>query len=184
MLPPTPDAPSRTVRAAFARREPAAVRAVYRAYGRLVYAIALRILRRADLAEDATQQTFVQAWQAADRFDIDRDPAPWLATIARHVALDLLRHEARRPVVHLDDAEPDALAQEPVELVWQVRHAIDALPPDEAAVLRLQHLDGLTHSEIAGRLGVALGTVKSRSHRAHRRLEARLADLRSSIATG
>jgi RNA polymerase sigma-70 factor (ECF subfamily) len=185
MLPPTTDAPSRTVKAAFARRDPAAVRSLYRAYGGLVYTIALRILRRADLAEDATQQTFVQAWQAADRFDVDRDPAPWLATIARHVALDLQRYEARRPVIRLEEA-PDAAkeASEPVDLVWQVRRAIDALPADEATVLRLQHLDGLTQNEVASRLGLALGTVKSRSHRAHRRLEARLAALRAAIAAG
>jgi RNA polymerase sigma factor (sigma-70 family) len=189
MLPPTTDAPSRTVNAAFARRDPAAVRSIYRAYGGLVYAIALRILRRADLAEDATQQTFVQAWRAADRFDIDRDLAPWLATIARRVALDLQRHEARRPVTRLEPtaaewaewAEP---ANEETDLVWQVRRAIDALPADEAAVLRLQHLEGLTQGEVASQLGLALGTVKSRSHRAHRRLETRLAALRSTMAAG
>ena len=53
---------------AFRRREDAGVRAVYREYGRLVYAISLRALGQKHLAEDATQQTFVQAWQAADRF--------------------------------------------------------------------------------------------------------------------
>jgi len=68
---------------AFRRGDPQAVRVLYREYGRLVYAVALRALGRADLAEDATQQTFVRAWQAADRIDVDRDPAPWLATIAK-----------------------------------------------------------------------------------------------------
>jgi RNA polymerase sigma-70 factor (ECF subfamily) len=186
MLPPTTDAPSRTVKAAFARRDPAAVRSIYRAYGGLVYAIALRILRRADLAEDATQQTFVQAWRAADRFDIDRDLAPWLATIARRVALDLQRHESRRPVTRLEPAAAERAepVDEEADLVWQVRRAIDALPADEAAVLRLQHLDGLTQGEVASQLGLALGTVKSRSHRAHRRLETRLAALRSTMAAG
>ena len=57
---------------AFRRREPSAVRALYRDYGRLVYAVALRVLGRADLADDATQRTFVRAWQAAGRFDVDR----------------------------------------------------------------------------------------------------------------
>jgi len=120
---------------AFRRGDPQAVRVLYREYGRLVYAVALRALGRADLAEDATQQTFVRAWQAADRIDVDRDPAPWLATIAKRVAIDIYRREARRPAGSLDDAAPDdtALVTLPPELdtldaVWRVRHAIDTLP--------------------------------------------------------
>ena len=61
---------------AFRRREDAGIRAVYREYGRLVYAVALRMLGQKELAEDATQQTFIQAWQAADRFDSERELAP------------------------------------------------------------------------------------------------------------
>src|SRR6476469_4696460 len=120
---------------AFRRRDPAAVRARYREYGRLVYSVAYRVLGRRDLAEDAVQQTFVNAWQAADRFDVTRDPASWLATIARRSATDV------PAVVSL----PPDLGS--VEAVWHVRRAIDELAPDEAAVVRLQHLDGMTHSE-------------------------------------
>ena len=61
-----------------------------------------------------------------------------------------------------------------------MRSAVDDLPPDEQAVVRLQHLDGLTHAEIAARLGIPLGTVKSRSSRAHRRLAASLGYLRQA----
>ena len=64
---------------------------------------------------------------------------------------------------------------------WQVRQAIDALPADEREVVRLQHLEGLTHTEIAERLGVPLGTVKSRSHRAHQRLAVALSALREGL---
>src|SRR5689334_24404459 len=81
---------------AFQRREPDAVRAFYREYGRLVYTVAHRVLGRHDLAEDAVQQTFVRAWQASDRLDVERDPAAWLATIAKRVAIDMHRHNARR----------------------------------------------------------------------------------------
>src|SRR5262249_58036224 len=80
----------------FSRRDPSAVRAVIRVYGGLVYAVAHRVLGRSDLAEEATQQTFVRAWQAADRLDPNRDPGPWLATIAKRAALDIHRREARR----------------------------------------------------------------------------------------
>ena len=59
-----------------------------------------------------------------------------------------------------------------------MREAVDGLPPDERDVVRLQHFGGLTHPEVADRLGVPVGTVKSRSHRAHKRLAARLGHLR------
>src|SRR3954470_10129434 len=91
----------------FSRRDPSAVRAVYRAYGGLVYAVAHRVLGRRDLAEEATQQTFVRAWQAADRLDPQRDPGPWLATIAKRAALDIHRREARRTTKALDDVAAD-----------------------------------------------------------------------------
>ena len=84
---------------AFRDREATSVRLVYREYGQLVYAVARHVLGRHELAEEATQQTFVRAWQAADRVDIDRDPAPWLATIAKRVAIDIHRREARRPAL-------------------------------------------------------------------------------------
>jgi RNA polymerase sigma-70 factor (ECF subfamily) len=172
---------------AFQRRDPAGVRALYRTYGRLVYAVAHRVLGTHDLAEEATQQTFVRAWQAADRIDVDRDPAAWLATISKRVAIDLYRREARRPKLALADVPADdpALVTLPPDLgaldaVWHVRRAIDELPPDEATVVRLQHLDGMTQPEIAEHLGVALGTVKSRSHRAHQRLASILGHLREA----
>jgi RNA polymerase sigma-70 factor (ECF subfamily) len=172
---------------AFSRRDPAAVRAVYRTYGGLVYAVAHRVLGSPDLAEEATQQTFVRAWQAADRLDLDRDPGPWLATIAKRSALDIHRREARRPANRLDDVaadHPSVVSSPPdmatLDAVWQVRQAIEALPPDEATVVRLQHLHGSTHTEIAAKLGIAVGTVKSRSHRAHTKLAGMLGHLREA----
>ncbi len=172
---------------AFRRREDHAVRALYRKYGRLVYSVARRVLDRDDLAEEAAAQTFVRAWQAADRIDVDRDPGPWLATIAKHAAVDIYRRESRRPATSLDDVaiyDPAVVSLPPelesLDAVWQVRRAIDALPPEEATVVRLQHLDGLTQQEISEQLGIALGTVKSRSHRAHRKLASLLGHLRSS----
>jgi len=173
--------------AAFRRRDAEGVRALYRTYGRLVYAVAYRVLGRHDLAEEAVQQTFVRAWQAADRIDVDRDPSAWLATIAKRTAIDVYRHEARRPAGALSDVavHDRALVTLPpdfdaLDAVWQVRRAIDALPHDESVIVRLQYLDGMTQTEIADELGIALGTVKSRSYRAHRKLAARLSHLRSS----
>jgi len=150
-----------------------------------VYAVAHRVLGRADLAEEAAQQTFVRAWQAADRLDPNRDPGPWLATIAKRAALDIHRREARRKANALEDVaadHPSVVTLPPdmdtLDSVWQVRRAIEALPPDEATIVRLQHLEGITHVEIAAKLGIAVGTVKSRSHRAHTRLARLLGHLR------
>jgi len=172
---------------AFQRRDSDAVRAMYREYGRLVYSVAHRVLGRHELAEEAAQQTFVRAWQAADRIDVNRDPAPWLATIAKRTAIDIFRREARRPTSALSDVAvgdravvtlpPDVDA---LDAAWHVRRAIDTLPADEATIVRLQHLDGMTHNEISEQLGIALGTVKSRSHRAHRKLASLLGHLRSA----
>jgi RNA polymerase sigma-70 factor (ECF subfamily) len=174
---------------AFRRGDDDAVRAVYTRYAGLVFSVSMHILRDRPLAEEATQQTFVQAWRASRSFDGERDLAPWLATIARRVAIDIVRREGRRPSTPLEDADPNdaALVSLPPNetKAWevaQVRLAIDALPPDERDVVRLQHLEGYTHVEIAERLGIAVGTVKSRSFRAHRALADHLAFLREESA--
>jgi RNA polymerase sigma factor (sigma-70 family) len=172
----------------FQRGEPEAVRALYREYGGLVYSVAHRVLGRADLAEDAVQQTFVRAWQAADRIDVERDPAPWLATIAKRTAIDVYRHESRREadaIEHVPVDDPAVITLPPdlatLDAAWHVRRAIDALAPEEAEVVRMQHLEGMTHTDIAETLGIALGTVKSRSHRAHRKLAELLGHLREPV---
>ena len=162
-----------------------AVRSVYREYGRLVYAVAHKVLGDRSLAEDATQQAFVQAWKAAATYDPSRDLGPWLATIARRAAIDVHRRESRRSAQALEDVAPahPAIVTLPPSAeqaydVWEVRRAIDELPAEEQEVVRLQHLDGLTHAEVAARLDVPVGTVKSRSFRAHKRLAGRLGYLR------
>ncbi len=162
-----------------------AVRAVYEQFGRLVFTVCNRVLCNRSLAEEATQQTFVQAWRGAAGFDQGRELGPWLATIARRVAIDVHRRESRRAHDSIETASPTESALvtlppgvEQIYEVWQVREAIDALGPDEREVVRLQHLQGMSHPEIAARLGIPVGTVKSRSFRAHRQLAGRLGHLR------
>ncbi|HZC72063.1 MAG TPA: sigma-70 family RNA polymerase sigma factor [Jatrophihabitans sp.] len=168
----------------FAAGDPDSVRAVYESYGRLVYAVAYKVLGDSGLAEDATQQAFVQAWRSAHRFDPTQALGPWLATIARRAAIDIYRQSRRnRGHASLEAAEPLLASAPPsaeqIYEVWEVRRAVDSLPPDEAQLVRLQHFTGLTHSQIATRLGVPVGTVKSRTHRAHRRLVGLLDHLRA-----
>jgi RNA polymerase sigma factor (sigma-70 family) len=152
---------------------------VYRSYNRVIFAVARRLLGSHDLAEEATQATFVKAWRAAQTFDSRRELGPWLATIARHAAIDLRRREARRATEPLDEGSSAAATigdeTEHLDAVWAVRSAIDCLAPGDQAVVRLMHLEQLTQPEVAERLGIPLGTVKSRAHRAHRQLAASLA---------
>ena len=171
------------VREGFRRGDADAVRTVYVTYGRLVFTIANRLLGDRSLAEEATQQTFIQAWRSAAEFDASREFGPWLATIARRVAIDVHRREARRAHDSLDEPGRAPLvtlppSAEQIYEVWQVREAIDDLPAADRELVRLQHLDGLTHGEIADRLGIPVGTVKSRTFRVHRTLAARLGHLR------
>jgi RNA polymerase sigma-70 factor (ECF subfamily) len=175
----------RELAVAFQAGDDGAVRALYERFGGLVFTVANRIVDDRQRAEEVTQHVFLQAWRNSDRFEPGRDFAPWLATIARRAAIDVLRRERRRPADALDHADPGDSAlvalppsAEQIETVWSVRDAIDSLEADEREIVRLQHLDGHTHAEIAERLGIAVGTVKSRSHRAHRRLANRLAHLR------
>jgi RNA polymerase sigma factor (sigma-70 family) len=175
----------RAVRRRFRDGDPEAVRLVYRSYGRLVYAVAYRVLGNPGLAEEATQQAFLKAWRAANSLDDAREIGPWLATIARRVAIDVYRSEAHRgadPLESVSSADPALVSQpesaEAVYDVWEVRQAVTELPPDEQEIVRMQHFEGLTHTQIAQRLALPAGTVKSRSFRAHKRLAAQLGHLR------
>jgi RNA polymerase sigma-70 factor (ECF subfamily) len=175
------------LRARFRDGDPDAMRAVYSAYRRLVYAVAYRVLADRSLSEEATQQTFLKAWRASTCIDPSRELGPWLTTIARRAAIDLYRRETKRSAAALDEVTPEdpALVTMPATVettndIWEVRHAVAALPIEDQQVVCLQHIEGLTNTQIAQRLGVPLGTVKSRSFRAHRRLARALRHLRSS----
>jgi RNA polymerase sigma-70 factor (ECF subfamily) len=161
-----------------------AVRELYQRYGRAVFTVCLRALGDRTLAEDAVQQTFLQAWRASARYEIDKDPGPWLYAIARRVAVDVYRREKRHRLEREDD--PDIVALPPsfegLWEIWEVRAAIDRLSQEEREVIRATHYLGLTHEEAAEHLGVPVGTIKSRSHRAHRRLAAMLAHVREASA--
>jgi RNA polymerase sigma factor (sigma-70 family) len=177
--------PGVTIAEQFRAGNPDAVRDVYREYGRLVYAVAYKVLGDRTLAEEATQQTFLQAWRAASSFDTAKELGPWLATIARRAAIDVHRRESRRATEPLDQVAPTHPAvvtlppsAEQAYEVWAVRQAIQELPDEERQVVRLQHVEGMTHAEVASQLGVPIGTVKSRSFRAHRRLAGQLGYLR------
>lgn len=154
----------------FRAGDEAAVKAVYEKFRGPVFAIAISILRDRELAADATQQTFIKAWKAASTYDPDRSIKPWIYAIARRTAIDIYRKRSR--VIVRDDVDTVTLPHglETAWEVFEVRAAVDELPDEERQVIKLSHFDGLTHTEIADAIGIPLGTVKSRSYRAHQRL--------------
>lgn len=181
---PTASLDDRRLLDAFIGRDEAAIREIYHRYGGVVFGVAMKILRDSGHAEEAAQQTFVKAWQAADRIDPNRDIGPWLYTIARRVAIDVYRRERRHATVELGDREIAVLPPSIEEAweEWQVRLAVGNLPPDERDVLKHTYFLGYTQEETAERLDVPVGTVKSRSYRAHRKLAKSLEHLQEEIA--
>jgi RNA polymerase sigma-70 factor (ECF subfamily) len=127
------------------------------------------------LAEEAVQAAMLKAWRAASTFDTTRPLAPWLYAIVRHCAIDLRRHEQRHQPASRDAVDGELRADEhdafeSAATAWAVRAALERLPAKEHSVLRLMYFEGLSQGEIAARLGVPRGTVKTRAARAHHRL--------------
>ncbi len=167
--------------AAFRAGDPDAVRSLYQQYSRPVATVARSIVGNdQSLIDEIVQQTFTKAWRAAQSFKEHAKFSPWLYAIARRSAIDAVRAE-RRPTRGDHEPEVDVAVDPPsMEQTWEayeVRRAIASLPPDEQDVVKMGHLLGMPHAEIAKQLNVPIGTVKSRSYRAHRRLAAALAHL-------
>lgn len=130
----------------------------------------MKVLHDHGLAADATQQTFIKAWRAAESYDSSRDLGPWIYAIAKRTAIDIYRKTSRSIASEDVDSTSHSPGLDTIWEVFEVRSALDRLPDDERQVIKLSHFDGLTHVEIAELMGIPLGTVKSRSHRAHQRL--------------
>jgi RNA polymerase sigma-70 factor, ECF subfamily len=145
----------------------AAFRLLYDRWGSRLYGIALRITRQSSLAADALHDAFLQIWQQAHRFDPDRgSPEAWMVGMVRYRALDLVRRQAREipgyEAEEQEDEAPDALAR----LVSStegaaLRRCLQELEADRRRLVVMAFVDGLSHSELAERLHVPLGTVKS-----------------------
>lgn len=168
------------------RRDEGSLRELYRRYGSLAFGLALRVTRDRTLAEDVVQDVFVAVWERAASFDDARGSVrSWLLTQVHHRAVDLVRREtsSRRRNLVLTLPDPD---REPVdtdrivEEDWiahrrtEVRAALSGLPAEQQQVLDLAYFQGCTQREIAERLSVPLGTVKSRTITGLRTLRARL----------
>jgi RNA polymerase sigma-70 factor, ECF subfamily len=135
-------------------------------YSKVVYSVALRVLRDPASAEDVLQEIFMQIWRNPDSFVATRGSlGGWLAVVSRNRSIDALRR--RRPSEQVDDmqlASPYNLGDEAERnsLMEQARRVIHLLPTEQRKTLEMAFFDGLTHSEIAEMTGDPLGTVKTR----------------------
>lgn len=155
------------VRAALAG-DRAAVEQLFQAHWPACHRAALLVTRDPDAAQDIAQEAFLAAIAALDRFDRERPLGPWLRTIVARRAIDFTRARAvRREVAATDDdrpapEHPDTAVRPSDEMLA----AVASLPADQRAVVVLRHLLDLTPSEVAGIVGVPVGTVNSRLRRA------------------
>ena len=152
------------------QRDPNAMMDLYDRYARLLYSIIFRAVKQSAIAEDITQETFLRVWNRIVTFDEEKgNLEAWIVTVARHRAFDYLRSVRNAPdisSVSLSDLERSSLFatdEAPLERLAQadaVRSALGGLNQEQREVLELTHFEGMTQTEIAGKLKKPLGTVK------------------------
>jgi RNA polymerase sigma-70 factor (ECF subfamily) len=169
-----------------ARGDHDALADLYDRHARLLYSLALRIVRLQADAEDVLQEVFAQVWRQASRYDTNRGTViGWLVTLTRSRALDRLRRGRARPQAtdgeqrarEVPDTSPGIdLTLVSAEQAAAVRAALEALPENQRVPLELAYYEGLSQSEIAVKLDTPLGTIKTRMRQALLRLREAVAD--------
>lgn len=171
-------------------RDPDALIVLYQRYGSRVLSLLCRILEDRSTAEEILQDTFYRLWTRVELFDPTKGSLiSWLFTVARNLALDLKRKESRRAGLNVvlegdQTSVCQAVSLEGLAVAAQeesfdeVREAMQRLPEDQRKVIELAYWEGLTHEELAVRLGEPLGTVKTRTRLAFKKLREHLSDWR------
>ena len=162
-----------------------AFRKLFQAFAPRVKAFMMRQGADANTAEDLAQETLLTVWRKAGLYsDAKGSATTWIFTIARNLRIDKLRREvAWQPLPEGADEEPseDMAPDEEVserERGEKVRAVLAELPADQSEVVSLSYIEGLSHSEIAERLSLPLGTVKSRMRLAYSKIREAVEDLR------
>jgi RNA polymerase sigma-70 factor (ECF subfamily) len=152
------------------QRDPHALAELYDRYGRVVYALILRVVRDVGVAEDLVQEAFLRVWNRVNGFDAQKGSiGPWLLAVARNRAIDYLRSAAGRERNSVEyeesehpslfcDMEKDILLSDKARIV---KSAIEKLSPNYRQVIELAYFEGLSQTEMAERMGQPLGTVKT-----------------------
>jgi RNA polymerase sigma-70 factor (ECF subfamily) len=182
--------PEAALARAAARGDRAAFAELVDLHKRSVFGLAVRLLRDAEEARDAAQETFVWAYAAIGTYDVAQPFAPWLLRIARNHCLDQLRRrlpaasqvaldaeaEDGEPARQLPDAEARGADEvlERAQTRTALEAAVSALPPNYREVIQLFHVEQLSYKEIAGTLDVPIGTVMTWLHRARGKLRTAL----------
>jgi len=164
------------------RQDENALGALYDRFSRLVYSMALNVVNDEAAAEEITQDVFLNVWKKASSYDVSHAKVvTWIASIARHRAIDILRARSVRPVNQEFSWEEEPLleiagpldVEEEAELhqrQQKVRLALTKLPQDQRKVMALAYFGGYSHSEMAKMLNEPIGTVKTRLRLAMQKL--------------
>jgi RNA polymerase sigma factor (sigma-70 family) len=157
-----------------------AYRTLFARYAPTALALALRLVRQRALAEESVQEAFLEVWRKPERYQEARGTVrAWLMTLVHNRSVDALRRELaqrRRVDASAFAPVPDEPAADVVDALdlpqerARVRRALDGLPDDQRRVLELMYFDGMSQTDIAAHLSIPLGTVKSRSVLAMRKL--------------
>ena len=167
-------------------RSDEAFRKLFADYGPRIKGYMMRQGADASLAEELAQETLLTVWRKAALYSADKgSPTTWIFTIARNLRIDRLRRESpwqeltdeHAASIPSEETAPDVAASERQRQV-RVQAVLRELPPDQLEVVTLAFIDGQSHSEISERLGLPLGTVKSRIRLAYQKVRTALEDLR------
>jgi RNA polymerase sigma-70 factor, ECF subfamily len=165
-------------------RDVEAFKKLFQSFAPRVKSYMMRQGADANLAEELAQETLLMVWRKAALYSGEKGSATtWIFTIARNLRIDRLRREVSwQPLPEGADDEPstDPLPDEQLdtrERRDRVRAALAELPADQSEVVTLSYIEGLSHSEIAERLGLPLGTVKSRMRLAYQKVRSAVEDL-------
>jgi RNA polymerase sigma-70 factor (ECF subfamily) len=160
-----------------AARDTGALAELYDRHSRLLFGLALRIVRDRGEAEEVLQEAFLRVWTRAEIYDARIGaPLPWIVRVARNCALDRLRARRSRGVVDapaidaaaVEAAAPDTGIQTPEAAVLDaerrrtVTDALADIPAEQRVLIEAAFFEGYSHSELAQRFGLPLGTVKTR----------------------
>lgn len=165
-------------------RDKEALAALFSLLGPRVKAMMLKLGASDAVAEDMVQETFLAVWRKAHLYSTERGAAStWIFTIARNLRIDQFRRQSNKPyddleTVTLESAEPNgSVMVEQRQVIARVTEALKTLSAEQQEVVRLSFLYDLPHAQIAERIGIPLGTVKSRLRLAYERLRPMLEDL-------